>query len=204
MVHLEWCEKQYTVYRMERKDIRLTSTSFVVLGLIDYLGPSTPYDLKRSIEQSVENFWPVPHTTFYAEPARLAAAGYLSERQERGGRRRKVYSPTERGTEALREWLQTGHASPPELRDEAMLMIFFGADPAPILRERLGWHRAKLAELEGYLEKVRESGGPAGVERSLVAGTTYHRQLIEMQTAYLAAAEERDGDASPGTHGRAA
>ena len=173
--------------------IRLTGTSYAVLGLIDYLGPSTPYDLKRSIEKSVENFWPVPHSTFYAEPTRLAAAGYLSERQEEGGRRRKLYALTDAGREALRDWVREESAAPPQLRDEVMLRIFLGADPAPLLAERLRWHRTKLAELEGSLEGVRGSGGPAGVERSLVAGTEYHRRLIEMQESYRD--ERGDGSA---------
>ena len=165
--------------------VRLTSTSYVVLGLIKYLGPSTPYDLKRAIEQSVENFWPVPHTTFYAEPTRLAAAGYLSEEQESGGRRRKLYSLTEPGRVALKAWAATGSAAPPQLRDEALLMIFFGADPEPLLAERIEWHREKLAELIGYLENVRESDGPPGIERSLVAGTEYQRSMIELMSRYV-------------------
>ena len=82
--------------------IRLTGTSFAVLSLLDVLGPSSPYDLKQALEKSVENFWPVPHTTFYAEPTRLARGGFLSERQEAGGRRRKLYSLTDAGREALR------------------------------------------------------------------------------------------------------
>ena len=67
---------------MEGNPIRLSGTSYAVLSLIGFLGEATPYDLKRTMALSIENFWPVPHTTFYAEPARLAAAGYLEERQE--------------------------------------------------------------------------------------------------------------------------
>jgi PadR family transcriptional regulator AphA len=174
---------------MSDDTIRLTSTSYVVLGLIDYLGPSTSYDLKRSIEKSVENFWPVPHTTFYVEPARLEAAGFLSARQEHGGRRRRLYAITEKGREALRDWVREEEAAPPQLRDELMLKVFLGADPAPLLRQRLEWHRTKLEELEGYLERVRDAGGPPGVERSLVAGTGYHRMLIEMAEEALEALE---------------
>src|SRR3712207_4058108 len=87
------------------RNARLTSTSYVVLGMLDWLGPSTPYRLKRVMSESVEDFFPVPHTSFYAEPARLAGAGYLSERVERGGRRRRTYELTDRGREALEHWL---------------------------------------------------------------------------------------------------
>jgi hypothetical protein len=53
---------------MTRKSIRLGGTSYAVLTLLELLGPSTPYDLKQALERSIENFWPVPHTSFYAEP----------------------------------------------------------------------------------------------------------------------------------------
>jgi len=159
--------------------IRLTGTSFAVLSLIDGLGPSSPYDLKQALEKSIENFWPVPHTTFYAEPARLARGGFLSEQQEASGRRRKLYSLTDAGRRALREWTRSPDVSPPQLRDEGVLKIFAGADPEPLLRRRLEWHRAKLAELEGYLQGVEAAGGPAGVRSSLLVGTGYHRLIAE-------------------------
>ncbi len=159
---------------------KLSGTSYVVLGLLEQLGPSSPYDLKRFIETSVENFWPVPHTTFYAEPARLARAGLLSEEQEASGRRRKLYRLTDRGRDALHEWVDNGEAAPPQLRDELMLKIFMGAEPGPLVAERMTWHREKGAELQGYLELVRAEGGYEGMERSLIAGITYNRVLLEM------------------------
>jgi PadR family transcriptional regulator, regulatory protein AphA len=159
---------------------RLTGTSYAVLGLIHVTGPCTPYDLKQRIETTVENFWPVPHTTFYVEPARLAEAGLLSVEQEGDGRRRKVYSLTGAGRTALEAWVGEPVAQPPQVRDELMLKLFLGADPGPLIEERLEWQRAKLTELQGYLDVCREHGGPEGVERSLVAGTAYHRGLIAM------------------------
>jgi DNA-binding PadR family transcriptional regulator len=174
---------------MEGQGIRLTSTSYIVLGLLDILGPSTPYDLKRALERSVENFWPVPHTTFYAEPERLAAAGYLTAEQEPDGRRRKTYAITTAGTDALRAWVTTAEAAPPQLRDDGVLLVFFGADPRPVNRARIVWHREKLAELDGYLEQHTAAGGPPGVIRSLVAGTMYHRMSIDLHEQLLALGE---------------
>jgi DNA-binding PadR family transcriptional regulator len=168
--------------------VRLSGTSFAVLGLIGYMQPCTPYDLKQFIEQSIANFWPVPHTTFYVEPARLARAGYLTERQERTGRRRKLYSLTDAGRAALEEWVHTPTAAPPELRDELELKVFLGADPGPMVEQRVEWHRQKLAELEDYLEQARQGDWPRGVELSLVAGTTYHRMLIELGSRLAAEA----------------
>jgi DNA-binding PadR family transcriptional regulator len=174
-------------------EIRLTNTSYVVLSLLDVLGEATPYDLKQALEVSIENFWPVPHTSFYEEPARLAGAGYLSVQQESGGRRRKRYALTDSGRGALRAWAESAETSPPQLRDEGMLKIFAGADPRPILSRRAAWQRGKLAELEGYLTAIRADGGGAGekqrwrgAEATLIAGIAYHRQLLALTEEYLA------------------
>jgi DNA-binding PadR family transcriptional regulator len=159
---------------------RLSGTSYAVLGLIAAWGPCTPYDLKQAIETTVVNFWPVPHTTFYVEPARLADAGLLAVEQEETGRRRKLYSLTESGRRALDAWVAEPVAAPPQLRDELMLKVFLGADPAPLAGERLTYYRTKLAELEGYLAAVQSGEGTPGMERSLIAGTAYTRAMIAM------------------------
>src|SRR5260370_4077346 len=134
-----------------QEQIRLSPTSYAVLGLVRVLGEATPYDLKQAIGYSVENFWPVPHTTFYAEPDRLARAGYLVEQRETEGRRRKLYRITELGHQALREWVSSPQVSPPQLRDEATLKVFLGADPEAVYRPRIAWYRGTLGQLEGYL-----------------------------------------------------
>jgi len=189
---------------MERnKVMKLTSTSYAVLSLLDVLGEATPYDLKQVLEASVENFWPVPHTTFYEEPQRLANAGYLSVRQEPRGRRRKHYALTDSGRASLREWADSAEIAPPQLRDEGMLKIFAGADPRPIFERRAEWTRAKLAELEGYLQALQAGhDGPRedkwrGAEATLLAGIAYHRQLLDSMDEYLAGArsDEHAGSA---------
>jgi PadR family transcriptional regulator, regulatory protein AphA len=177
------CERfvsYYTERIVKSKPIRLTSNSYALLALLDQLGEATSYEIKQAIEKSIANFWPVPHTTAYEEPARLAAGGYLSARQERGGRRRKVYALTDEGRAALRAWAAEPGAGPPQLRDEHMLKAFAGAPRQPLLEERVAWHRAKRAELEGYLEDVRGSEGWQGSERALIAGVAYHRKMLEL------------------------
>ncbi len=182
---------------MKSKDIRLTQTSYAVLSLLDLLGEATVYELKQLLERSIENFWPIPHTTFYAEPERLAGAGYLRSEQEHGGRRRKRYVLTDSGREALSEWVHATDAAPPQYRDEGMLKIFAGADPRPIMAARRDWHVAKLDELRECLQEVRASGGVTGVEQSLRAGITYHRQMLEPIENFL----DGQGRAAPTTTG---
>src|SRR6185503_18257596 len=105
--------------------LRLGPVSYLVLGITALRGPSTPYDLKRFVQLSIGHFWPFPHTQLYAEPARLAAAGLLNETREESGRRRRHYELTETGRERLEGWLAEPVNSPNEIRDLALLKLFF-------------------------------------------------------------------------------
>lgn len=180
-----------------QEPIRLSGTSYAVLGFVRHLGRATPYDLKQLIAESLDNFWPVPHTTFYAEPTRLAAAGYLREEQEAGGRRRKLYELTDEGRAVLEAWVADPAASPPQLRDEGILKIFLGADPAVVFGERRAWHEGKVTELGRYREGIEaalaEAPGDAthrrsleGIATSLAAGAAFHRTYLALLDEELA------------------
>ena len=60
-------------------DIRLTPTSYIVLGFLSLLGEATPYDLKRMVSVSVGHFWSFPHSQLYAEPDRLAGRNITAD-----------------------------------------------------------------------------------------------------------------------------
>lgn len=156
---------------------RLSPTSYIVLGMIDWLGPSSPYRLKKALAASIAGVHPVPHTTFYAEPARLAAAGYLDESQEDGGRRQKRYALTQQGRDALAEWLETPDAEPTELRAPAIVKVFFGADPARVAAAPLARHRELLSHFEEL--QARDPGDTAGRAHALRTGIEYHRFWVQ-------------------------
>jgi PadR family transcriptional regulator, regulatory protein AphA len=158
-------------------EIRLTPTSYIVLGLLNVAGESTPYDLKQGVAASLGNFWSLQHAQLYSEPERLAAAGYLTERREEGGRRRKHYKITAKGQRALTEWLEETTDELPELRDRALLKIFFGADPAPIATHQMTAHRAKLEEYERILELGGEHM-PEGPRITLEGGISHEREWL--------------------------
>jgi PadR family transcriptional regulator AphA len=158
------------------KGVTLTPTSFVVLGLVSLAGEATPYDLKQMVARSVGHFWSIPHSQLYAEPARLAQAGYLDERREPGGRRRKHYSLTKRGRLSLEQWTASGTEEGWELRDPGLLKLFFGADPAALAREQLDTHRRRLAEYEAMLDGT--GSAPPGPRLALEAGIGHEREYV--------------------------
>jgi PadR family transcriptional regulator, regulatory protein AphA len=133
--------------------VRLGPTSYVVLGIIAVRGPSTPYELKRFVEVTLGHFWSFPHSQLYAEPARLAEAGLLTEEREEGGRRRRTYAITPAGREAVQAWVGEPSPGTPELRDLGLLKLFFSelADDEvfhALVQEQIAVHRAILTRYE--------------------------------------------------------
>jgi PadR family transcriptional regulator AphA len=155
---------------------RLSETSYVVLGLLDKCGPATPYDLKAIAQVSVFNFWSVPHTQLYTECARLAAEGLLAERHETEGRRRRFYSLTAAGREALEGWLGLPTDELYELRDPGLLKLFFGADPGILAPTQLEAHERRLEEYERLLAMDAEL--PQGMRLALESGIGHEREFI--------------------------
>lgn len=162
------------------QDLKLTPTSYIVLGLLESTpGELTPYDLKQRLAISVDNFWPTPHAQVYREPERLARGGYVTERREDHGRRRRFYGITGRGRDALTAWRAEAPDAEPQLRDAGVLKLFFGADPEVVARHQLPLHEAKLAEYEA----LRRDGAheiPAAQLFALDVGIAHERAAVEL------------------------
>jgi len=179
------------------QEIELTPTSYIVLGLLAQAGDATPYRLKQMVDGSVGHFWSLHRSQLHAEPARLTQAGYLSERREPDGRRRKRYTLTERGHEALTQWIDTPTGQFTELRDLAFLKLFFGADPSAlaeaqlaVLRPLLESYETSLAAATGDDGQVASDGqrGPlltlqAGIDHVRTAILTWERIAREAHSA---------------------
>jgi DNA-binding PadR family transcriptional regulator len=163
---------------------RLTPISFIVLGLVAWAGESTPYRLKQMVAESVGNFWTLQHAQLYSEPERLAKAGYLTERRERSGRRRKLYEITDKGRRALDEWRAEPTDAILELRAPALLKLFFGADPAELAPVQVEAHRRKLAEYERIRDTMPDSV-PEGPRLALDAGIDAERNQIAWWEAVM-------------------
>ena len=131
----------------------LTPTSYLVLGLVGHLGRPTSYDLKRAVAETIGSFWSVPHSQLYAEPTRLVTLGLLEESQEITGRRRRTFALTGGGRAALDGWLAAPSDEGTELRDLALLKLFFGGQAGPgavarVAQAAATLHRERLAGYE--------------------------------------------------------
>lgn len=138
--------------------MRLSTTSYVVLGMIALRGPSTPYDLKRAIGRSVGYFWSFPHAQLYSEPKRLQEAGLLDLEVEHGGRRRKLYTITDSGRAELRAWLAQPVDAHFELRDIGEIKLFFNElagldDVLRLAEDQIRQHEQRIATYEDMKER---------------------------------------------------
>jgi DNA-binding PadR family transcriptional regulator len=143
-------------------NIRLTPASYIVLGYISLLGgEATPYDIKRMLlDTGIGHFWPFPHSQLYAEPDRLAQAGYVSVRREEDGRRRKIYTLTREGRSALLQWRAEPVHELFELRDMFIIKLFFGADPSVLVHDQLEVIRRALRRVEESKERYAAVAPP--------------------------------------------
>ena len=188
----------------------LTPTSYLVLGLLAREGPSTPYELKRHVATTIGHFWSFPHALLYKEPARLERLGLLTEEREESGRRRRLFTITEAGQAALRAWLSRPARHATELRDLALLQLFFAdlestAATLAIAEEQLAVHRAQLAGYEADQRIEDRLDGRRGVTRSmehwrgvtLRMGLLYEQAAVQFWGEVAASVRAGDGPAQP-------
>ncbi|MBA2280616.1 MAG: PadR family transcriptional regulator [Acidimicrobiia bacterium] len=134
----------------------LTPTSYLVLGLVGHHGTATSYALKKTVAGTIGGFWSVPHSQLYAEPTRLVGLGLLADDQESGGRRRRTYSLTPAGRRELDQWLAMPTEEGTELRDLALLKLYFGGQSGPgsvrrVAAHAVEVHRRRLAAYEALV-----------------------------------------------------
>src|SRR5215210_1932629 len=137
----------------------------VVLGLLRH-GPRSGYDIKVAVDGSTRFFWAASYGQIYPELKRLEGAGLIEgEDAPTGGRRRRVYSLTTTGEQALVEWLH-GTTATIELRDESLLRLFF-ADGLP-RDEALMLLEGRRRGHEQYLDTLRAIEARTGQDATFV------------------------------------
>jgi DNA-binding PadR family transcriptional regulator len=169
----------------------LDDSAFAVLGLIALRGPSTAYEVKRALSRITGEFWPVPHVTPYRVTAELERVGMLTAEQEQGGRRRRVYSLTDKGRSALRAWVAEPTSEGMAIRDSGQLYLLFAelADPsaiAALARAQVRLYEARIATLDETEARLADDPvrtarlGPLRLGRAVYsAGLSFWRSVAE-------------------------
>jgi PadR family transcriptional regulator AphA len=165
----------------------LNPISYVVLGIVATRGPSTSYEMKKLVGTSISFFWTFPHAQLYREPQRLAQAGLLEQEQAEGGRRQRVFTITTRGRAALDAWLASPGSHDVEIRDLALLKLFFGRlapehELVALAQEQIVGHHARKAQYEQLLGRYGSQRELAHQLAPLRIGAAYEQAYIDFWT----------------------
>lgn len=183
----------------------LSPTSCAVLSLLA-VQPWSAYELAQQMGRSLRSYWPKAESHVYAECKRLADRGLATVRREQHGRRpRAVYTITDDGRAALRDWLDRPAAGP-RLEWEAMIQVSFAdhgtreqllATLAAIRRDAEDRLDTARAQVEGYVR----TGGPFPQRLPVIAVTgkffLEHAELLARWARWAEQAVEEWTDVRP-------
>lgn len=141
--------------RTKAPPVTLTLTEYAVLGLLGQVGrPISGYDLKKLAATSVGYLWYPSKTQLYAVLPRLGAAGLATrdEIEQHDRPDKHVYSITDAGRAAIREWLGRSEDESDPGRSSFGLKLFFGAqgDRVLLTRQLAAFRDAYAGRLELY------------------------------------------------------
>ena len=169
--------------------MRLSPFSFVILVLVGRNGAG-PHDLRRMADDG-RVYWDAAPSQWYAEPKRLEAHGYLAAHKTPGRTRERThYTLTDRGREALAEWVRTP-ATLPRIQNEPVIRLAAAdlVDPAAVL-EGLEAMRPDLEAAQAGVEAGRERAADITHRAHLLeVNHRYAQKLLALQEEWLAEAE---------------
>ena len=174
----------------------LSLFSYEILGLVGR-GGAGAHDLLRMARRGRILDW-AGESQYYTEPKRLARLGYLDARSEPGKtRERTVYSLTERGLDALRDYAATPVELTPLKSEPLLRLLIADLVGESVTRESLASLREDVADV---LERLAESEATAAalphrskylrlVTRFLRASAQLHLDLVDEVERELAGTE---------------
>jgi DNA-binding PadR family transcriptional regulator len=134
----------------------LSLFSYEIMGLIGS-GGAGPHDLLRMARRGRILDW-AGESQYYVEPKRLAKLGYLEARKEPGRTRpRTLYTLTDKGLDALREYARTPVQITPLKSDALVRLLIADLVGSDVTRESIATLREDIADLRRRLDESAES-----------------------------------------------
>ena len=163
----------------------LSLFSYEVLGLIGRTGAG-PHDLRQMAHRGRILDW-AGESQYYVEPKRLARLGYLDTHKEPGKtRQRTVYTLTDKGQQALRDYARTPVTFQP-FKSELMLRLLIcdlvGEEPT---RESVATLRDDIADLMARLDETEASADALPHRRKyLMLVNEFLRRLLDLHLEFV-------------------
>jgi len=121
---------------LKRDDIQ--TIHYAILGLLS-IEPMTGYDLKKKMQGSLYMYWSGNNNQIYKALLQLSSNGCLkSEIQHQDGApSKKVCYITEKGLDALKEWICSTQPEAPEFKKPFLIQIAFAGKLESVQIEKL-------------------------------------------------------------------
>jgi DNA-binding PadR family transcriptional regulator len=154
--------------------------SYEILGLVGREGAGA-HDLLRMARRGRILDW-AGESQYYVEPKRLARLGYLEARTEPGRTRpRTVYSLTDKGLAALREWARTPVTLTPVKSEPLIRLLIADLVGAEVTRESMATLRDDIADVVERLDASAAAAEALPHRRtSLLLVNRFLRRLVEL------------------------
>jgi PadR family transcriptional regulator, regulatory protein AphA len=173
----------------------LSMFSYEILGLVGR-GGAGAHDLLRMARRGRILDW-AGESQYYVEPKRLARLGYLDARREPGKtRERTVYTVTEKGLEALREYAATPARVTPVKSDALLRLLIADLVGEAPTRASLDALREDVADLLARIGENEESARALPHRaKYLLMVNDFLRGLLDL---HLQLVDRADAELAPG------
>jgi DNA-binding PadR family transcriptional regulator len=164
----------------QKADNELTLFSYEILGLVGREGAGA-HDLLRMAQSGRMLAW-AGESQYYTEPKRLAKLGYLHARKEPGKtRERTVYTLTDKGLQALRDYAQTPVSFSPVKSDALQRLLICDLVGEAATRKSIATLRDEIADIQERLDDAeRRAAQLPHREKYLLLATGFLRRLVEL------------------------
>ncbi len=158
----------------------LSLFSYEILGLVGRTGAGA-HDLLRMAQRGRILDW-AGESQYYSEPKRLARLGYLDARREPGKtRERTVYTLTDKGLAALREYARTPVRFTPLKSEPLLRLLIADLVGEAATREGIATLRVDIADLQKRLDEAEASADDLPHRRTyLLLVIAFLRELLEL------------------------
>ena len=176
--------------------VGLSLTEHAVLATLGHLGPRevSGYDVKKFVDGALGYVWAPSKTHLYTVLGRLVDAGLATRRDVTQQQRpnKQLYRITERGSEAVRGWLDRPETETDPDRSVFLLKFFFGtrADRESLVAQLAAFRELfaqRLATYEDLRAEIEADPGDEFTYLALRYGIARSRAAVEWADETLAA-----------------
>jgi PadR family transcriptional regulator, regulatory protein AphA len=163
----------------------LSLFSYEILGLVGRNGAG-PHDLRGMVRRGRMLDW-AGESQYYAEPKRLAQLGYLAARKEPGKtRERTVYTLTDKGLAALREYARTPVRFVPVKSDLLVRLLIADLVGDGATRTSVAALMDDIEDLRARLDEAEESAATLPHRsRYLLLTIDFLRALLQLHQDFV-------------------